>query len=153
MLEAFDEVDWIEKTGCYRAKITLDDGADDAAIVCAISGGPAMGLLEALPRYVGQFQAFLGADTPEGMAGAMTTALQDGQLAGELWGHVDAIVASSLITWTVPGLETLPWLTPDLSKHPPNAIMGAAEREAILKSLPLPVIVRLVIGALWLIKN
>ena len=153
MLEAFDDVKWITKTGCYRAKITLDDGADDTAIVCAISGGPAMGLLEALPRYVGQFKAFLGADTPEDMADALTTALQDGELAGALWGHIDAIIASSLITWSVPGLETIPWLTPDLSKHPPNALMDADERAAILKSVPVPVIVRLVVGALWLVKN
>jgi len=151
MLDQLNDVTWLHREECYRARVDLE--GTDFAIVCAMSGGPAMALLEALPRYVGQFKAFIGAETPDDMAGALVAALGDGDVAQEVWKHVDAIIASSLVEWAVGDLAGLPWLPDDLSAHCPNALMDVDERSTLLNTLPVPVIVRLVLGSLWLVKN
>ncbi len=148
LLSALADVDWLERDGFYR--VTVHFGERDSATLCALCGDavePIMGLLpdvlETLPEE----------DENESVSRILTDAtrqLTEGDMGGRVWDAVDRVLAPSLVEWNLPDYEEMRGVD-DLTE--PNADMEQEARIARLKSLPLPMVARMLGGVFWLTKN
>lgn len=150
LVDALDEAEWLERDGYYRAIVHL--GGDDHAVVCALPGSAAEGLLELLPDVIEQLGALEELEL-EDMAQQLRT-LVGGPLSEDLWPAIDAVVATSLVDWDLTEYcEATRTCGADLPV--PNAdIDDASVRMEILREkLDLRIVARIVCGAVWLTKN
>ncbi|HUS81920.1 MAG TPA: hypothetical protein VM013_01515 [Dehalococcoidia bacterium] len=147
LLSYLDSLEWLERDGFYRCKVHLGDR--DVVTICASPFGPAVRLLDFMRARMIAATEIVRAPDEEGIAGMV--GLLDDDATGEFWVLIDETFASCVVEWHVPDLAELLHLgdTP----LAPNATQDAAYRGDLLKRLPLPVIIRVVLGVVWLTKN
>ncbi len=147
LLAWLDKVDWLDRDGFYRAVVKLGDR--DTVTLCATSRGPATKLLLFLRDHMSLAVSVGKKSDEEGIA-AIVDALREDELA-QAWGIIQDVFACCVVSWNVPELTEI-W---GLDKEPeaPNGNMDAGNRDAILDRLPLPVIIRVLLGTFRLTKN
>lgn len=146
VLGLLEDVDWVQRDGFYRAIVHF--GERDRATLCALNGDAAEPILELIPTAM---QAF--PDTEEEGADALADGLSgllQSEFSGQVWRAIDQVIAQSLVSWQIDEYCELRGIDPI---DPPNADMAADVRLATLKELPLPMVVRMLGGVLWLSKN
>jgi len=147
LLTYLDSVDWLARDGFYRAIVSL--GERDTVTLCASAFGPAKKLLLFMRSRIAAATEIAGA--PDAEAIARLVGIFDEPDVDELWALVDEAFASCVVEWHVPELAELLHLGE--AALPPNANMDAAYRQTLLARLPLPVIIRVLLGVVWLTKN
>ena len=92
-------------------------------------------------------------DDDDSINDALNTGLSrllSSEFSDQVWQAIDQVIAQSLVSWQIG--EYCEMRGQD-SINPPNADMPADVRLAMLKELPLPMIVRMLGGVFWLSKN
>jgi len=149
VLGLLDDVDWVERDGFYRAIVHF--GERDRATLCALNGDAAEPILELIPVAVNAIPE--ATDDDDSINDALNTGLSrllSSEFSDQVWQAIDQVIAQSLVSWQIG--EYCEMRGQD-SINPPNADMPADVRLAMLKELPLPMIVRMLGGVFWLSKN
>jgi len=141
--------DWIKPLNFYMARVTL--GGEDHADVCPLTQGAAEKAMDVLLDLYGSLVE-AGPDANESAVLDQLRSRLTSENREKVWVAVEAIIASSLVAWHVPELADFPAFG-GVAPPAPNEQLVPEERQRILSALPLPVIVRIVVGALWQLKN
>jgi len=148
ILPRAEDLPWFSPQGAYRA--VLKFGETDSATICCIGGGVIAESLAFLARLWASLAKVDRAD--DGVFAAAVLDVLEGEQAEEVWNAVDAIFACGLSKWHMPELGEVYF--PETDAAPcPNAAMDAGPRMALLKRLPLTVVVRIVVGCAVLAGN
>lgn len=143
-----DSVDYCERDGFYRAKVRF--GERDHATVSIIPGGAAE---KAFHFFIDLYAAIakMGQGLDEVALVEAFREIANGEKREQFWLTVDDIFGCCLCAWHMP--ERMEAYELKEVPAPPNANMEYPERSSVIKNLPLTVIVRVIVGAIWLLKN
>jgi len=143
------DADWLQQDDLYRARVSLT--GDDHAIVLALE--PAIverlrGILDLVQRALpegGQFNA----DSVFQVLSMLKSLLSEESL-DNVWGLIDETLSRAVASWSLADMAAI-YSRPEPPR--PADIEDKDERLAMLKSLPMPLLARLLFGVIWLSKN